>query len=147
MYQENKLSKPGGITLDKTPIDLRKITTPTFILGTKEDHIAPWKSAYRATQLYGGPVEFVLSASGHMAGVISAPGSKYGHWTNSSSTNPATADEWFKTATERPSSWWPHWNDWITMFSGGQVPARTPGEGLSVIEDAPGSYVRVRSDV
>ena len=66
MYQENKLAKPGGITLDGTPIDLRKITTPTFIVGTKEDHIAPWKSAYRATQLYGGPVEFVLSASGHM---------------------------------------------------------------------------------
>jgi polyhydroxyalkanoate synthase len=144
MYQENNLAKPGGITLDGTPIDLRKITTPTFILGTKEDHIAPWKSAYRATQLYGGPVEFVLSASGHMAGVISAPGSKYGHWTNSS--NPATADEWFKTATERPSSWWPHWNEWVTPFSGGQVAARMPGEGLSVIEDAPGSYVRVRSD-
>ena len=144
MYQENNLAKPGGITLDGTPIDLRKITTPTFILGTKEDHIAPWKSAYRATQLYGGPVEFVLSASGHMAGVISAPGSKYGHWTNSS--NPATADEWFKTATERRSSWWPHWNEWVTTFSGGQVAARTPGEGLSVIEDAPGSYVRVRSD-
>ena len=68
MYKENNLAKPGGITLDGTPIDLRKITTPTFILGTKEDHIAPWKSAYRATQLYGGPVEFVLSASGHMAG-------------------------------------------------------------------------------
>jgi len=144
MYQENNLAKPGGITLDGTPIDLRKITTPTFILGTKEDHIAPWKSVYRATQLYGGPVEFVLSASGHMAGVISAPGSKYGHWTNSS--NPATADEWFTTATARQSSWWPHWNEWVTSFSGGQVAARTPGEGLSIIEDAPGSYVRVRSE-
>ena len=142
MYQENNLAKPGGITLDGTPIDLRKITTPTFVLGTKEDHIAPWKSAYRATQLYGGPVEFVLSASGHMAGVISAPGSKYGHWTNSS--NPATADEWFKTATERRSSWWPHWNEWVTQFSGGHVASRT--SGLPVIEDAPGSYVRVRSD-
>jgi polyhydroxyalkanoate synthase len=144
MYQENNLAKPGGITLDGTPIDLRKITTPTFILGTKQDHIAPWKSAYRAAHLYGGPVTFVLSASGHMAGVISAPGSKYGHWTNSS--NPATADEWFKTATEGRSSWWPRWNEWVTPFSNGHVAARTPGEGLSVIEDAPGSYVRVRSD-
>src|ERR1700745_2839809 len=143
-YQENNLAKPGGITLDGTPIDLRKITTPTFIVGTKEDHIAPWKYAYRATQYYGGPVEFLLSAFGHMAGVISAPGSKYGHWTNSS--NPATADEWFKTATERRSSWWPHWNEGVRTFSGGQVVARTPGESLSVIEDAPGSYVRVRSD-
>jgi polyhydroxyalkanoate synthase subunit PhaC len=144
MYQQNNLAKPGGISLDGTPIDLRKITTPTFILGTKEDHIAPWKSAYRATQLYGGPVEFVLSASGHMAGVISAPGSKYGHWTNSST--PAAADDWFNTATERRSSWWPYWNEWVTPFSGERIPARTPGEGLSVIEEAPGSYVRVRSD-
>jgi polyhydroxyalkanoate synthase subunit PhaC len=144
MYKKNNLVKPGGITLDGTPIDLRKITTPTFILGTKEDHIAPWKSAYRATHLYGGPVTFVLSASGHMAGVISAPGSKYGHWTNSA--NPATADEWFKTATEGRSSWWPRWNEWVTPFSGGDVAARTPGESLSVIGDAPGSYVRVRSD-
>ena len=144
MYKENNLAKPGGITLDNTPIDLGKITTPTFILGTKEDHIAPWKSAYKATQIYGGPVEFVLSASGHMAGVISAPGSKYGHWTNSS--NPATPDEWFMTATERKSSWWPHWNAWVAPFSGREVPARRPGEGLSVVEEAPGSYVRVRSD-
>jgi polyhydroxyalkanoate synthase subunit PhaC len=62
------------------------------------------------------------------------------------SSNPTTADEWFKTATERRSSWWPHWDEWVTTFSAGQVAARTPGEGLSVIEEAPGSYVRVRSD-
>lgn len=144
MYNENNLQKPCGITLAGEPIDLRKITTPTFILGTKEDHIAPWVSAYKATQLYGGPVEFVLSASGHMAGVISAPGSKYGHWTNTS--NPPTADEWFKTATPGQSSWWPHWNEWISKFAGGEVAPRTPGDGLSVIEDAPGSYVKVRSE-
>ena len=144
MYNENNLQKPGGITLAGEPIDLRKITSPTFILGTKEDHIAPWVSAYKATQLYGGPVEFVLSASGHMAGVISAPGSKYGHWTNTS--NPPTADEWFKTATPGQSSWWPHWNDWISPMSGGDVAPRTPGDGLSIIEDAPGSYVKVRSE-
>jgi Poly(3-hydroxyalkanoate) synthetase len=144
MYQENNLAKPGGITLDGTPIDLRKITTPTFILGTKEDHIAPWKSAYRATQLYGGPVEFVLSASGHMAGVISAPGSKYGHWTNSS--NPCDGRRMVQNCDRAPE---------FVVASlervGGDVlrwtsRARTPGEGLSVIEDAPGSYVRVRSD-
>jgi poly(3-hydroxyalkanoate) synthetase len=119
------IGNPSLHTLDNFS-RLRKITSPTFILGTKEENIAPSKSAYRATQFYGGPVKFVLSASGHMAGVISAPGSKYGHWTNSS--NPATADEWFKTATECRSSWWPHWNEWVTTFSGGQVAARTPGE-------------------
>jgi polyhydroxyalkanoate synthase len=145
MYQQNRLAKPGGIALDNTPIDLSKVTTPTFILGTKEDHIAPWKSSYKATQIYGGPVEFVLSASGHMAGVISAPGSKYGHWTNSK--NPATPEEWLATATEGKSSWWPHWNDWVSAYSGGEIDARTPGDGpYPAIEDAPGSYVRVRSD-
>ena len=144
MYQENNLQKPGGITLVGEPIDLRKITTPAFVLGTKEDHIAPWLSAYKATQIYGGPVEFVLSASGHMAGVISAPGSKYGHWTNSS--NPSTPEEWFRSATEGKSSWWPHWDGWVSAFNDERVSPRTPGEGLSVIEDAPGSYVRVRSE-
>ena len=83
MYQENLLVKPGGITLDKTPIDLAKIKTPTFILSTKEDHIAPWKSTYAATQIYGGPVRFVLAASGHIAGVVNPPASgKYSHWTS-----------------------------------------------------------------
>jgi polyhydroxyalkanoate synthase subunit PhaC len=82
MYQRNLLAKPGGISLAGTAIDLARIKAPTFILSSREDHIAPWKSTYSATGLYSGPVKFVLAASGHMAGVISAPGSKYGHWTN-----------------------------------------------------------------
>ncbi len=84
MYQENLLVKPGGISLDGVPIDLRRITTPSFLLSTREDHIAPWRSTYAATQLYKGPVKFVLSASGHIAGVVNPPGSKYGHWENDS---------------------------------------------------------------
>ena len=82
MYQENLLVKPGGITLGGVPIDLRKIKTPSFLLSTREDHIAPWRSTYAATQLYGGPVKFMLSASGHIAGVVNPPGSKYGHCEN-----------------------------------------------------------------
>jgi polyhydroxyalkanoate synthase len=144
MYQENLLAKPGGITLAGTPIDLSKITIPTFILSTREDHIAPWKSTYAATRLYSGPVKFVLSASGHMAGVISAPGSKYGHWTNDNL--PPTADEWFSGATAHQGSWWPLWDAWITELDAERVPARAPGGGsLPVIDDAPGSYVRVRA--
>ena len=69
MYHENLLAKPGGISLDGVPIDLRKIRTPSFLLSTREDHIAPWRSTYAATELYRGPVKFVLSASGHIAGV------------------------------------------------------------------------------
>ena len=106
MYQRNLLSMLGGITLAGTPTDLTKIKTPTFLLSTREDHIAPWKSTYAATHLYSGPVKFVLSASGHMAGVTSAPGGKYGHWTNEAL--PPTAEEWFAGAQ-------PH-----TMDLGGQ---------------------------
>jgi polyhydroxyalkanoate synthase len=144
MYQKNLLKVPGGITLAGTPIDLRKIKTPMFLLSTREDHLAPWKSTYAATHIYSGPVTFVLAASGHLAGVISAPGSKYGHWTNEKL--PATPDEWFAGAKAHEGSWWPYWDEWVTKFDGGRVPARMPGGGkLKVIEDAPGSYVRTRA--
>jgi polyhydroxyalkanoate synthase len=144
MYQENLLAKPGGISLAGTPIDLSKVKIPTFILSAREDHIAPWKSTYAATHLYSGPVKFVLSASGHMAGVISAPGSKYGHWTNESL--PTSPDEWFSGATAHKGSWWPLWDEWISRLDPERVPARNPGAGrLPIIEDGPGSYVRVRA--
>jgi poly[(R)-3-hydroxyalkanoate] polymerase subunit PhaC len=144
MYQENLLAKPGGISLAGAPIDLSKIRIPSFILSTREDHIAPWKSTYAATHLYSGPVKFVLSASGHMAGVISAPGSKYGHWTNDSL--PRSPDEWSAGATPHQGSWWPVWDEWVSRLDPERVPAREPGGGkLPVIEDAPGSYVRVRA--
>src|SRR5215831_14567903 len=144
MYQENLLVKRGGITLDGVPIDLRKVATPSFLLSTREDHIAPWKSTYAATHLYSGPIKFVLSAAGHMAGVISAPGSKYGHWTNDNL--PVSPDEWFSGATSHQGSWWPVWDEWVTRLDPDRIPAREPGGGrLPVIEDAPGSYVRVRA--
>ena len=144
MYHENRLSKPGGITLAGVPIDLRLITTPTFILSTREDHIAPWRSTYAATQIYGGPVKFVLAASGHIAGIVSPPGSKYGHWQNSAL--PKEADEWFRNATAVKGSWWPVWDEWVSDFSGGEVKARKPGgRKLKPLEAAPGSYVRIRA--
>ncbi len=144
MYQQNLLAKPGGISLAGAPIDLSKIRIPSFILSTREDHIAPWKSTYAATRLYSGPTTFVLSASGHMAGVISAPGSKYGHWTNDNL--PPSPDEWMVGATSHRGSWWPVWDDWISRLDTERVGAREPGGGkLPIIEDAPGSYVRVRA--
>jgi len=145
MYQRNLLVKPGGITLDGVPIDLRKIKTPSFLLSTREDHIAPWRSTYAATQLYKGPVKFVLSASGHIAGVVNPPGSRYGHWENDH--NPPTPEEWLDAATAVTDSWWPVWERWVSRYSGGEVPARHPGDGkLKPIEDAPGSYVKVRAE-
>ena len=144
MYHENQLVVPGGITLDGVPINLRLINTPTFVLATIEDHIAPWESAYAATQIYSGPVKFLLAASGHIAGVVSPPGSKYGHWENESL--PETTQAWLDGATERESSWWPAWDRWVSAFAGGTVPSRRPGSGaLKAIDDAPGIYVRVKA--
>ena len=143
MYQANDLCKPGGITLLGTAIDLRKIKVPSYLVSTREDHIAPWKSTYRGTQLYSGPVRFVLAASGHIAGVVNPPeGGKYSHWVNEEL--PASPDEWFAGATELAGSWWPDWQRWVSSQDKAMVPARVPGEGkLPALEDAPGSYVRV----
>jgi polyhydroxyalkanoate synthase len=145
MYQENKLIVPGGISLCGVPIDLSKITVPSFLLSTKEDHIAPWRSTYAATQIYQGPVKFVLAASGHIAGVVNPPGQgKYGHWQNEKL--PPSPDEWLAGATYYNDSWWPTWEAWVAKEAGGEVRARHPGDGkLKPIEDAPGSYVRVKA--
>ncbi|HEX6443169.1 MAG TPA: class I poly(R)-hydroxyalkanoic acid synthase [Stellaceae bacterium] len=145
MYQQNLLIEPGGITLAGVPLDLRKIKTPAFLLSTREDHIAPWRSTYAATQIYSGPVKFVLSASGHIAGVVNPPGGKYGHWENES--NPPTPEGWLAGATFHEDSWWPLWEKWVAKYGGGEVPARQPGDGkLQPIDDAPGSYVKVRAE-
>ncbi len=145
MYQDNLLVKPGGISLAGTPIDLSKIRTPVFILSTKEDHIAPWKSTYAATQIYAGPVRFVLAASGHIAGVVNPPASgKYNHWT--ATRTPRDPEAWLAGAQSKPGSWWPTWAEWVAQYADGKVAARKPGDGrLKPIEDAPGSYVKVRA--
>ena len=145
MYQRNLLVEPGAIDLLGTPIDLGAVETPTFILSTKDDHIAPWKATYSGTQLYGGPVKFCLSGSGHIAGVVNPEGSeKYGYWTNAQ--NPASPDKWFDGARQHGGSWWPEWHRWIARRAGAKVPAREPGDGaLPVIEPAPGRYVKVRA--
>ena len=144
MYQANRLVEPGGITLLGQPIDLTLIKTPTYLLSTKEDHIAPWQSTYAATQLYRGPVRFVLSASGHIAGVINPPAAKkYGYWTNDKT--PAEPTTWLSNATEHAGSWWPDWLAWVGQYAGKQIEATTrmPGKGkLKAIEDAPGRYVK-----
>jgi polyhydroxyalkanoate synthase subunit PhaC len=144
MYQENLLAKQGGITLNGVPIDLRRIKTPSYFLSTREDHIAPWKSTYRGTQLLDGRKRFVLAASGHIAGVVNPPeGGKYSHWVNN--TVPPDPEAWFQGATEIAGSWWPDWQRWVTSLHKDQVPARVPGEGkLKPIEEAPGSYVKAR---
>ncbi|MGB8711922.1 MAG: class I poly(R)-hydroxyalkanoic acid synthase [Onishia taeanensis] len=145
MYLENRLIEPGGIELDGVKIDLRKISTPSYFVSTREDHIAKWNSTYGGTQLPKGPVTFVLGGSGHIAGIVNPPHkNKYGFWTNAEL--PADPDAWFEGATFNEGSWWPHWQAWMTdngyADTEKMVPARQPGEGeLSIIEPAPGRYV------
>ena len=146
MYLENNLIKPGGISLDGVEVDLRTIKTPSFILSTSEDHIAPWKATYVAKNTYSGPVKFVLSGSGHIAGVINPPSDKmkYGYWTNDSKSG--DPDAWLKGATEHPGSWWPEWYKWVSKHAGKKIPARKPKDSkIPVIEAAPGRYVKVRT--
>jgi polyhydroxyalkanoate synthase len=146
MYQHNRLAEPGGITLDGEPIDLTKIEIPIYLQASKEDHIAPCPSVFKAVNFYAGPVRFVVAGSGHIAGVINPPGAgKYQYWTND--RNADTFPEWFEGAVEHPGSWWPDWNSWLAEKSGARVAARTPGDGkLKVLEDAPGTYVTMTGD-
>jgi polyhydroxyalkanoate synthase len=145
MYIENRLREPGGVVLAGVPIDVTQVDTPTYILSTREDHIAPWKTTYATSQLFSGPVRFVLGASGHIAGVVNTPArNKYGYWVGAEGEHPPSADTWLAAAEHHQGSWWPDWNRWLGQHAGGRVPARVPGQGaLAPIEDAPGSYVKV----
>jgi polyhydroxyalkanoate synthase subunit PhaC len=146
MYLHNRLREPGGIDLAGEPIDLSKVRTPQYFVSTKEDHIAPWKGTYRGVNLTSGQVKFVLGGSGHIAGVVNPPDrNKYGYWTYGKL--PENPDEWLENATHHEGSWWPDWLAWIKRRAGKQVEARQPGDGkLKPIEDAPGSYVKMRID-
>jgi len=142
-YLHNLLREPGGIELNGTPIDLRKIKIPTYFISTREDHITPWKSTYEGARLMSGPTRFVLGGSGHIAGIINPPvKNKYNYWTNNEIE--VDADDWLDNAKSNEGSWWTDWQKWISTKSGKKVPARKPGENLKIIEDAPGSYVKER---
>jgi polyhydroxyalkanoate synthase len=144
-YLENRLST-GSMVLDNTLLDLSKVKVPVYNLATKEDHIAPAESVLYGSQFFGGPVKYVLSGSGHIAGVVNPPASnKYQFWTNDNIKD-TTLAEWFKGAQEHKGSWWPDWRQWLESIDAEQVPARAVGtEALPALEDAPGSYVRVRA--
>jgi polyhydroxyalkanoate synthase len=143
-YHENKLAR-GQMTIGGVKLDLAKVKLPIYELCAKEDHIAPAKSVFIGSRLFGGPVTYVLAGSGHIAGVINPPGEKvkYQYWTNDKKA--ATLEAWLESAKEHPGSWWPHYAEWLAQHSGGMVPPRKPGATLGVIEDAPGSYVKTKS--
>ena len=148
MYMENRLIEPGGIEIDGTPIDLGKIKVPCYFISTIEDHIAPWKSTYMGARRFGGPTRFVLGGSGHIAGIVNPPAAnKYGYWLNPSATLAETADAWLEGAQQHPGSWWTDWQAWVTAHDSEQTEARDPVNGkLEVLEDAPGSFVKIRID-
>jgi poly[(R)-3-hydroxyalkanoate] polymerase subunit PhaC len=142
-YHENKLAR-GQMSIGGVKLDLGRVKLPIYELCAKEDHIAPAKSVFIGSRLFGGPVTYVLAGSGHIAGVINPPDKpKYQYWTNDKKA--ATLEAWQESATEHPGSWWPHYAEWLAEHSGAKVPARTPGAKLGAIEDAPGSYVKTKS--
>ena len=143
-YQKNLLAE-GKMELGGQTLDLGEVKTPIFAQSSKEDHIAPYHSVYKGARLFGGPVEFIMAGSGHIAGVINHPDAhKYQYWTNLDL--PAAPAQWVAKSEEHPGSWWPHWSDWLAGKSGPMVAARDPAKGkLKPLEDAPGEYVRVKS--
>ena len=145
-YLENRLCQPGGVESCGVPVDLGRARMPAFVLATREDHIVPWRSAYRSLRHLGGDVQFVLGASGHVAGVINpAASGKRSHWAGTS--QPEDADAWLAVATEEKGSWWPRWARWLEGFKGGlrDAPASPGNDRYRALEAAPGRYVKEKA--
>jgi polyhydroxyalkanoate synthase len=147
MYMENGLAKKDALTLCGEKIDLGKIKIPCYFLSTIEDHIAPWGCTFKGTELVKGKNEFVLGASGHVAGVINpASKNRRNYWINGEQGK--GEDHWLETAERQEGSWWPHWATWLKARAGKKVPAPTAtgSDTYKDIEPAPGRYVAVRID-
>ena len=145
-YLENKLAQTGRVKVCGQDINFESIQVPTYVLSTREDHIVPWVSGYRSAQLLGGPVRFVLAASGHIAGVINpASKNKRSFWMNDHM--PQSPEQWLKDAVETPGSWWSDWSGWLTTHKGEEVnaPKKAGNTKHKPIEPAPGRYVKVRA--
>lgn len=143
-YLENKLTK-GQMVLDNVRLDLKNVKIPVFNLASREDHIAPARSVFLGSKYFGGPVDFVLAGSGHIAGVVNPAGKpKYQFWTDGPPRG--KYEDWVANATEHTGSWWPYWFEWIERQAPERVPARHPGQGkLPPICDAPGVYVTAKA--
>lgn len=148
-YLENRLCEPGAVINCGVPVDLGKATAPSFILATKEDHIVPWRAAYRSVHLLGGEKTFVLGASGHVAGVINpANKNRRSYWVGTAHKDfPASAEAWLEQAESRSGSWWSAWADWLAAYRGGErrAPKRPGNAKYKAIEPAPGRYVKERA--
>ena len=146
-YLENNVKDPGKTTQCGVPVDLSKIDVPVYLLASREDHIVPWKSAFRSKDLIGGAARFVLAASGHVAGVINPPArNKRSHWINDDVEG--DPESWFAQAEEKPGSWWPDWDVWMRHHSNGTIlaPTQQGNAQYRPIEPAPGRYVKLKSN-
>lgn len=147
LYRDNKLAVADALSIAGTPIDLHRVTTPTYVQAGREDHIAPAQSVWKITNYFKGPLRFVLAGSGHIAGVVNPPAAgKYQYWTNEAKVT--TLSEFLAGARETKGSWWPDWVEWLGAIDAARVPAegaRVPGRGkLEPLCDAPGTYVKMR---
>jgi polyhydroxyalkanoate synthase len=142
MYLDNRLRERAALSMCGVPIDLSSIAIPAYVYASRDDHIVPWRSAYRTTGLLGGEPCFALGASGHIAGVVNPPNPrKRNYWTNELLT--ADADDWLARAESRPGSWWPHWHEWLAGHGGGmrEAPKRAGSTRHRPLDPAPGRYV------
>jgi polyhydroxyalkanoate synthase len=142
MYLGNELRDGGALTMAGEPIDLADVTAPAYIVASRDDHIVPWRSAYKSTMLLGGDATFVLGASGHIAGVVNPPAkNRRNYWANPRLAD--DADEWFARAESHAGSWWPHWGAWLKPHGGAwrAAPAAPGSARHPALEAAPGRYV------
>ena len=145
-YFENNLIKPDKLTMCGVPVDLSYVDMPAFVFAAKEDHIVPWRSAYSSASILGGESEFILGASGHIAGTVNpASKNKRSYWAGGSLDQPQ--EKWLDNAKEIDGSWWPHWIDWLKPQSGRMVAARNElgSSNFRPIEPAPGRYVKEKA--
>ncbi len=145
-YTENNLIQPDRVRLMDETLDLARVTLPVYAVGAEKDHIVPWSSAWRATQLFGGEVRYVLASSGHVAGMINPPGGKGTYWTTAATDSAASmadsAATWRQQATATDGSWWTDWAAWLAARSGAKVkPPRLGSKAHPPLMDAPGRYV------
>jgi polyhydroxyalkanoate synthase len=147
-YLENKLVEPGAVTVCGEAVDLGAIDIPVYLYASREDHIVPADGAYASSQVLGGPVRFVMGASGHIAGVINPPAKKKrSHWIRADGRLPATHAAWMEGAAEHPGSWWTDWSNWLASHGGKKIPApKTYGKaGFKALMPAPGTYVLAKA--
>jgi polyhydroxyalkanoate synthase len=139
---ENRLTRPGGHTVLGTPVDLSQVTTDAYVVAGITDHITPWQSCYRSTQLLGGDARFVLSTSGHIAALVNPADNPKASF-QIGKDNVADPQAWLRGAEPREGSWWPDYDAWLAERCGVLVdaPARPGGHGLEPLADAPGTYV------